>query len=66
VIAASFHLGNGLWNFLCKWGLAATERSQRAAAWLGAAVALAFSFAGVAIVYSARFNFHPFEIYVQK
>lgn len=66
VVAASFHLGNGLWNFLCKWGLAATARAQRAAAWLGAGVALAFSLAGVAIVYSARFNFHPFEIYVQK
>jgi succinate dehydrogenase / fumarate reductase cytochrome b subunit len=66
VAAASFHLGNGLWNFLCKWGLAATTRAQRGAAWLGAGVALAFSLAGVAIVYSARFNFHPFEIYVQK
>jgi succinate dehydrogenase / fumarate reductase cytochrome b subunit len=66
VVAASFHLGNGVWNFLCKWGLAATTQAQRAAAWLGAGVALAFSLAGVAIVYSARFNFHPFEIYVQK
>ncbi|HUK54456.1 MAG TPA: succinate dehydrogenase [Candidatus Binatia bacterium] len=66
VTAASFHLGNGLWNFLCKWGLVATARAQRAAAWLGAGVALAFSLAGFAIVYSARFNFHPFEIYVQK
>jgi succinate dehydrogenase cytochrome b subunit len=66
VIAASFHLGNGLWNFLCKWGLAATTRAQRAAGWLGAGVALAFSLAGIAIVYSARANFHPFQIYVQK
>jgi succinate dehydrogenase / fumarate reductase, cytochrome b subunit len=66
VMAASFHLGNGLWNFLCKWGLAATVRSQRAAAYLGAAVAVTFSLAGLAIVYSTRFNFHPFEIYVQK
>ena len=66
VVAASFHLGNGLWNFLCKWGLAATTRAQRAAAYLGALVALSFSLAGLLIVYSARFNFHPFEIYVQK
>jgi succinate dehydrogenase / fumarate reductase cytochrome b subunit len=66
VVAASFHLGNGLWNFLCKWGLAATVRAQRAAAWLGAAVAIAFSLAGFAIVYSARFDFHPFQFYVQK
>jgi succinate dehydrogenase / fumarate reductase cytochrome b subunit len=66
VIAASFHLGNGIWNFLCNWGLAATVPAQRAAAWLGAAVAIAFSLAGLAIVYSARFDFHPFHIYVQK
>lgn len=66
VVAASFHLGNGLWNFLCKWGLAATTRAQKAAAYLGAVVAISFSLAGLAIVYSARFNFHPFEIYVQK
>jgi len=66
IIAASFHLGNGLWNFLCKWGLAATTRAQRAAGWLGAGVAVAFSLAGIAIVYSARANFHPFQIYVQK
>jgi succinate dehydrogenase / fumarate reductase, cytochrome b subunit len=66
VLAASFHLGNGLWNFLCKWGIAATVRAQRAAAFLGAAVAISFSLAGLAIVYSARFDFHPFEIYVQK
>jgi len=65
VLAASFHLGNGIWNFLCKWGFAATTRSQRAAAWLGAAVAISFALAGVMIVYSARFNFHPFSGYVQ-
>src|SRR5262249_40523387 len=31
ILAASFHLGTGVWNFLCKWGLAATARAQRAA-----------------------------------
>jgi len=66
VIAASFHLGNGLWNFLCKWGIAATARAQRSAAYLGAAVGLSFTLAGLAIVYSTRFNFHPFEMYIQK
>jgi len=30
VLASSFHLGAGIWNFLCKWGLAATPgRSKR-------------------------------------
>jgi len=66
VLASSLHLGTGIWNFLCKWGIAATVKSQRAAAYLGAAVAAAFSLAGLAIVYSTRFNFHPFQIYVQK
>ncbi|HTQ86097.1 MAG TPA: hypothetical protein VMI93_07795 [Candidatus Solibacter sp.] len=66
VLSASFHLGNGLWNFLCKWGLAATVRAQRAAAYLGAAVAICFALAGIMIVYSARFDFHPFAGYIQK
>jgi len=65
VVASSFHLGNGLWNFLCKWGIAATSRSQRAAAYLGAAVAIVFSVVGMAIVLSFRFHWRPFEFYVQ-
>jgi len=65
VLAASFHLGNGVWNFLCKWGVAVSARSQRAAAWLGAAVGVAFSLAGVAILVGARYDWHPFKFYVQ-
>ena len=65
IVASSFHLGNGLWNFLCKWGLAATARSQRAAGYLGAVVAVAFSLVGVAIALGIRYNWHPFEFYAQ-
>ena len=65
VLASSFHLGNGLWNFLCKWGLAATTRSQRAAGWLGAAVAIGFGAVGLAIVFGIRFHWRPFEFYAQ-
>ena len=65
VVASSFHLGNGLWNFLCKWGIAATVRSQRAAAYFGAAVGIAFTVVGLAIVFGIRFAWRPFEIYVQ-
>ncbi len=65
IVAASFHLGNGLWNFLCKWGLAATSRSQRAAGYLGAVVAVVFSVVGVAIALSIRYHWRPFEFYVQ-
>ena len=61
VVGASFHLGNGIWNFLCKWGLAATVRSQRAAAYLGAVVAVAFTVVGLAIVFGIRFHWRPFE-----
>ncbi len=64
VVASSFHLGNGLWNFLCKWGLAATVPSQRAAAYLGATVAIVFSVVGLAIVFGIRFDWRPFEMYV--
>ncbi len=65
VVASSFHLGNGIWNFLCKWGIAATARSQRAAGYLGAAVAIIFSVVGMAIVLSIRFHWRPFESYTQ-
>ena len=66
VIVSSFHLGVGIWNFLCKWGLAATVRAQRAAGKLGVLVAVAFSLVGVLILISFRLNWHPFEFYSLK
>src|SRR5215475_6251166 len=63
IVAASFHLGIGIWNFVCKWGLAATVQAQRTAGRLGALVAFAMSFVGVLIVLSFRFNWHPFAWY---
>ncbi|MBI3404261.1 MAG: succinate dehydrogenase [Acidobacteria bacterium] len=65
ILASSFHLGNGLWNFLCKWGIAATKKSQRAAAYLGAAVGIAFSVVGIAVVLAVVFHSHPFEFYTR-
>jgi succinate dehydrogenase / fumarate reductase, cytochrome b subunit len=65
VLASSFHLGVGIWNFLCKWGLAATVRAQRAAGALGAAVGLTFSVVGVLIVLSFWLNWHPFDSYLR-
>lgn len=65
VLAASFHLGAGIWNFLCKWGFAATARSQRAAGVLGTVVGIIFGVAGLAIVLSIRLGVRPFESYVQ-
>ena len=65
VTAASFHLGNGLWNFCCKWGITVTTRSQRTAAYFGALVAVALTVAGVAIVFGFRYNWFPLGTYAQ-
>jgi hypothetical protein len=65
-LASSFHLGVGIWNFLCKWGLAATARAQRAAGRLGVLVGLTFGLVGVLIVISFRFDWHPFSAYLTK
>ena len=64
VVASSFHLGVGIWNFLCKWGLAVTAGAQRAAGRLGVAVGFAFSLVGVLIVLSFRLDWHPFASYL--
>ena len=65
VTASSFHLGNGLWNFACKWGIAVSANAQRAAGWVGAAVAIAFTVAGVAIVVGLHYAWFPLGGYVQ-
>jgi succinate dehydrogenase cytochrome b subunit len=65
VLASSFHLGVGIWNFLCKWGLAATVKAQRAAGALGATVGFAFSLIGVLIVLSFWLDWHPFDFYLK-
>jgi succinate dehydrogenase cytochrome b subunit len=65
VLSASFHLGNGLWNFSCKWGLTVTARSQRAAGLFGAAVAIVFAVVGVAIAVGLRLHSFPLGTYTQ-
>jgi succinate dehydrogenase / fumarate reductase, cytochrome b subunit len=65
ITCASFHLGNGLWNFACKWGIAVSVPAQRAAGWFGAAVAVAFTFIGVAIVIALHYGTFPLGGYVQ-
>jgi succinate dehydrogenase / fumarate reductase cytochrome b subunit len=65
VVASSFHLGIGIWNFLCKWGLAATVQAQRAAGRLGLLVGVTFSLVGILILVSFRLNWHPFEFYTK-
>jgi succinate dehydrogenase / fumarate reductase, cytochrome b subunit len=65
ITCASFHLGNGLWNFACKWGIAVSVSAQRAAGLFGAAVAVTFTFIGVAIVVALHYGAFPLGGYVQ-
>src|SRR5271155_1469102 len=65
ITCASFHLGNGLWNFACKWGIAVSVPAQRAAGWFGAAVAVTFTLVGVAIALALHYGAFPLGGYVQ-
>jgi succinate dehydrogenase / fumarate reductase, cytochrome b subunit len=64
ILAASFHFGNGIWNFCCKWGIAVTPRAQRAAGWLGAFIGVTFAVVGLLIVAGFLYNWHPFNGYL--
>jgi succinate dehydrogenase / fumarate reductase cytochrome b subunit len=66
ILCSSFHLGVGIWNFLCKWGFVATARAQRAAGQLGAVVGITFSLVGILILIGFRFDWHPFASYITK
>ncbi|MGB0036589.1 MAG: succinate dehydrogenase [Candidatus Acidiferrales bacterium] len=65
VTAASFHLGNGLWNFACKWGITVSTSAQRAAGWFGAVVTLALTFAGIIIILGFHYAWFPLGTYAQ-
>jgi succinate dehydrogenase / fumarate reductase cytochrome b subunit len=47
VLAASYHLGNGLFGFAIHWGLATGARAQRVMARVGFAVFLVFALVGI-------------------
>ena len=47
VIAATFHLANGLWSFLVTWGLAQSPRSQKIVTYVTIVVFLILSTIGV-------------------
>jgi succinate dehydrogenase / fumarate reductase cytochrome b subunit len=66
VLASSFHLGIGIWNFLYKWGITVSAQAQRQAGRLGVVIAILFSLVGVLILISFRLNWHPFEFYYTK
>lgn len=47
VLAAAFHLGNGLWGFLVAWGVTTGARAMRVAGWACTAVAVLLGYVGV-------------------
>lgn len=49
VVAAGFHLGNGIWTFLITWGFTIGQRSQRISQVITTAISLIVSAVGVAI-----------------
>jgi len=55
VLAAAFHLGNGLWGFALHWGLLTGQRAQRRWTWAGIGVSLALALVGV----NSLLAFHP-------
>ncbi|HYL68671.1 MAG TPA: succinate dehydrogenase [Candidatus Limnocylindria bacterium] len=65
VTASAFHLGNGLWNFACKWGIAVTARAQRAAGFLGAVVGAVLTIAGIAVALGLHYHVFPLGTYAQ-
>jgi succinate dehydrogenase / fumarate reductase, cytochrome b subunit len=65
VTASAFHLGNGLWNFACKWGIAVTVRAQRAAGYFGAAVGVALTAAGIMVALGFHYAWFPLGTYAQ-
>jgi len=65
VTASAFHLGNGVWNFACKWGIAVTARAQRAAGFFGAVVGIALTVAGIAVALGFRYAWFPLGTYAQ-
>ena len=65
ITCASFHLGNGLWNFACKWGIAVSVKAQRAAGWFGAAVTVVMTFVGIMIAVGFHYGWFPLNGYVK-
>jgi succinate dehydrogenase / fumarate reductase cytochrome b subunit len=65
ILAASFHLGNGLWQFSNKWGLVVGRDAQRKAAWVAGAIGVLFAVVGLLIVCGFVFQWRPFQFYAQ-
>ena len=47
VLAATFHLANGVWSFLVSWGITQSPRSQTIVTYISMAIFLVLSVIGV-------------------
>ncbi|MFC5466801.1 succinate dehydrogenase cytochrome b558 subunit [Lederbergia graminis] len=47
ILAATFHLSNGLWSFLVRWGITQSPKSQRISSWIMTGVFIVVSIIGV-------------------
>ena len=52
VIAATFHLSNGIWSFLVTWGLAQSPRSQTIVGYVTIGIFLVLSVIGVQAIFA--------------
>lgn len=54
VVMSVFHLTNGIWSFLIKWGITVGPRAQRVSAYAFTSLGVILSAAGVAIAYGFK------------
>lgn len=52
VIAAVFHLCNGMWNFLVTWGITVGPRAQYISTWVWAIVFVAVTYLGISSLFA--------------
>ncbi|WP_449444871.1 succinate dehydrogenase, partial [Ureibacillus acetophenoni] len=50
ILAATFHLSNGIWSFLVSWGITQSPKSQKVATYVTMAFFVVFSVAFVAAI----------------
>ncbi|MEK4230236.1 succinate dehydrogenase cytochrome b558 subunit [Solibacillus sp. FSL H8-0538] len=50
ILAATFHLANGLWSFLVSWGITQSKKSQQVATYITLAFFVVLSIVGVAAI----------------
>ena len=52
VLSATFHLSNGLWSFLVRWGITQSPSSQRISSWVMAGFFVVISFIGLRAIFA--------------